>query len=300
MINKSKYLLIVNFYSININASQVHIVYDKIYESNNNIPKTFIKSKVKNNKIFNENTFIKDVMKKFTLSISLSILSSIILNLKYSEFFDKIRIEKEKSSISFLIIGSILIFASFQIMFMLSHFFQNSFVMSILFYLKAITFGGLLSILYIIFPKEKIFLAFFSSILAFTTSFVIEYVFNKDLTNFTILAFISIALASTILIFGLGIKFLYRDINHISKYINTMSMSFSILSIIMSMFFLMYTINNLKINYKNISNDILKNNPNFICDQYFYADKLTNDFINIFLEILDLMCKKENDKYYDK
>lgn len=298
MINKSKYLLIVNFYFIN--ASQLHIVYDKIYESNNNIPKTFIKSKIKNHKIFNENTFIKDVMKKFTLSISISILSSIILNLKYSEFFNKIQMEKEKSSISFLIIGSILIFASFQIMFMLSYYFQNPLIMTILFYLKAITFGGLLSILYIIFPKEKIFLAFFSSILAFTTSFIIGYVFNKDLTNFTILAFISIGLASIILIFGLGIKFLYRDVDNINKYLNTMSMSFSILSIIMSMFFLMYTINNLKINYKNMSNNILQNNPNFICNQYFYADELTNDFINIFLKILDLIWKKENHQYYNK
>jgi hypothetical protein len=93
-------------------------------------------------------------------------------------------------------------------------------------------------------------------------------------------------------LFGLGVNFLTNDTNNIRNYFNKMSIGLSFISIITSIMLTTYIINHLKLTYKNILIDLERDYNYYQCHQYLYSDQLVGNFVNIFLEILNLSEKK--------
>ena len=287
MYNKLFFLLLLNFQ--NILSTESSMYYHNEYTSYNN--KNIQLEKV---------DFFSDVMKNFTLSIVLSFSSSLLINWKYEDDFKSFN--QNKNQVIIPLLGAVILFSCFNMLFNMAINYNSVFFSGLFFYTKAICFGLILSFLSVYTPKENINLALISAIIAFTFSFIMGIVFKQDLTNFTVLALTFGSLVAIMLLITLGVKLIKNNNNHIHKYFTTMSMGFSVISILMSMVMVIYLINNMELNYKNLFIDKRVNESveYFTCKKYIYSDELFQNFINIFLEILKLINenkKNKNKKY---
>lgn len=263
-----KYLFFIN-YSFS-NYLDYNLPYNKneIFETQNKSIK----------KIKTKDSYIQDIMRKFTSSMCLSILTSLLVHNQ----FKGLNIYRST-------IGASIIFLVIQLIFNLSFFLENSLFTIILFYLKSLCFGLIISLIFHIYSPEKILLALISTMLIFGLSFMFAYFFEEDLTNIKNIILISIVAISLMLVLSIGIKFLINSPN-INKYINSVSIFFSIISIISSVTIITYTINQLKLNNNNFINRDLNTY------MYYSADILIQNFIHIFFELLNTISKNQQEK----
>jgi FtsH-binding integral membrane protein len=300
MFNKLFFLLLWNFQNIGSMEVYTPDYYNENYSNQNkdeNLTWQIKEYKKNSLRRFKKVNFLSDVMNKFILNISLSLLSSIFINWKYENYFKGFN--QNKSQVLMPLLGACILFFCINIFFIVSVNYNSIFFSGLFFYIKSICFGLILSFLCVYTPKENINLALISAIVAFGFSFIIGSMFKKDLTDFTILALTFGSLLGIILLISLGVKLITNNNHNINKYFSNMSMGFSVISILMSMVMISYFVNNMELNYKNLFIDkrLFQDIEYFECKKYMYADELVRNFTNIFLEILSLINENKKQKY---
>lgn len=242
-----------------------------------------------------ENNFLKEVMEKFIKSICLSIGTSLIIAYSFPKFFETVKDKKEAYKIFIPLLSTVIILLILQVAFVISSSNKNLILTQIFFYLKAMFFGLILNFIYVIYPKKDISLAFISTLMVFVVSYIVGCLIEKDLTSMKTYVIIGSIVISLLALTGLIIKCFTSNYSEIRSYMNGMSIGLCLVSIFISMFFISYVFNQIKLHYEKINPQFVENNYDYYeCTQYVFADELSENFKSIFLNILDIMSKMEN------